>query len=146
MEGSNTFAQRLSARVRETGETRFAVDIWVGGHLLKGDLPAPDSAKGIGPAPHEMLLASLGECTAMTVRWYAQRHFYPLEAVNVDLTYRKGSLEGREGTIDVFTKAVQLTGPALTQEQRARLIDVAAKCPIQRLLEGVPVITTAEDR
>jgi putative redox protein len=134
----------LTANVRETGESSFAVAIDVDGHLLKGDQPESAGGANLGPDPHEMLLASLGECTAMTVRWYARQHNWPLDEVSVALTYRHGTIEGQTGLKDIFTKAVHLTGAALTPEQHAKLIDVAAKCPIQRLLEGTPIIRTSE--
>jgi putative redox protein len=94
---------------------------------------------GLGPAPYDTLLAALGECTAITVRWYALRQNWPLEKIEVSLTYHK---EGRQ---DIFEKAITLQGNALTVEQRAKLIDVAAKCPVQRTLEGTPIIHTKDN-
>ena len=136
----------LHARVRETGESAYAVEIAVDGHILKGDEPVEDGGGGLGPNPHEMVLAALGECTAMTVRWYALRNAIPLESVDVELSYARGPAEGRSGAVDVFNKSVRLTGAALTPEQKSRLLDVARKCPIQRMLEGTPAIhTTARD-
>jgi putative redox protein len=134
----------LEAFVRETKESAYATEMVVDGHVLQGDQPEADGGKNLAPTPHETLLAALGECTAMTVRWYALHNNIPLDDVDVTLTYRRGLLEGRNGLQDVFTKAVHLVGAALTAEQRARLIDVSHKCPIQRLLEGTPVITTTE--
>ena len=127
-----------SATVTETGESAYAVDIEVSGYHLKGDEPVSGGGGGLGPAPYDTLLAALGECTAMTVRWYALQQKWPLEKVEVSLTYQK---EGRQ---DIFEKAITLHGDALTAEQRAKLIDVAAKCPVQRTLEGTPVIRTRD--
>jgi len=134
----------LNAIVRETKESAFATEIIVDGHTLKGDQSVAEGGKNLGPNPHELLLAALGECTAMTVRWYAMRHDIPLDAVDVTLTYRHDHLEGHSGLMDIFTKAVHFEGPSLTAEQRAKLLDVAGKCPIQRLMEGMPVIRTSE--
>lgn len=134
----------LNAFVRETKESVFATETNVDGHIFHGDQSSENGGKGLGPNPHETLLAALGECTAMTVRWYASNNRIPLDDVDVTLTYRRAPLEGRSGLQDIFTKAVHLVGPALTADQRARLIDAAHKCPIQRLLEGMPVITTTE--
>ena len=127
----------ISAKVAETGESAYAVDIEVSGYHLKGDETAP-AGGGLGPAPYDTLLAALGECTAMTVRWYALQQKWPLKKVEVNLTHHK---EGRQ---DVFEKTITLHGNALTTEQRTKLIDVAAKCPVQRTLEGTPVIRTKE--
>ena len=90
------------------------------------------------------LVAALGACTAQTVRWYAARHNWPLDCVDVDLTYKRDHMEGHSGLLDIFTKSVRIKGPQLTTEQRAKLVEVAGKCPIQRLMEGMPVIKTIE--
>jgi putative redox protein len=134
----------LEAFVRETKQSAYATEMIVDLHVLHGDQRIEDGGKNLGPNPHETLLAALGECTAMTVRWYAMRNHVPLDDVDVALTYRRGEVEGRSGLQDIFTKTVHLAGPSLTAEQRAKLIDVARKCPIQRLLEGTPAITTTE--
>jgi putative redox protein len=126
----------IHAHAAETGESVFAVDIEVSGHSIKGDEPVDAGGKNLGPAPYDTLLAALGECTAMTVRWYARQQQWPLEKVEVTLTYHK------ENKQDIFTKDITLHGNALSEDQRKKLIEVAGKCPVQRTLEGTPVITT----
>jgi putative redox protein len=133
----------IEATVRETKESAFAVEIVVDGHVLKADEPG-DGGKNLGPYPHEMLVAALGACTAQTVRWYAMRHAIPLDSVSVALTYKRDHLVGHSGLLDLFTKELSFEGAALTADQRAKLLDVAGKCPIQRLMEGMPVIRTFE--
>ena len=78
----------------------------------------------------------------MTVRWYALQQKWPLEHVAVTLTHRKGGAGASSARQDVFTKTITLTGDALTAEQRQKLLEIAAKCPIQRVLEGTPLIHT----
>ena len=134
----------IIATVRETKESPMSVEVVVDGHKIESDEPVDSGGKNLGPYPHEILVAALGACTAQTVRWYAARHNWPLESVDVDLTYKKDHLEGHSGLLDVFTKSVRLTGASLTPEQRTRLLDVAGKCPIQRLMEGMPIIRTSE--
>lgn len=124
------------AHIIETGESVFAVDITVSGHAIKGDEPVDAGGKNLGPAPYDLLLAALGECTAMTVRWYAKRENWPLKKVEVNMTHHK------EDKKDIFTKEIIISGDALSDEQRKKLIEVAAKCPVQRTLEGTPVIKT----
>lgn len=124
------------AQIIETGESDFAVAISVSGHSIKGDEPEHAGGKNLGPAPYDLLTAALGECTAMTVRWYALQQKWPLEKVEVNVSHRK---EGRQ---DIFEKAISITGAALTDEQRTKLIEVSAKCPVQRTLEGTPSMTT----
>lgn len=124
------------AQIIENGKSGFAVDITASGHVILGDEPVEDGGANLGPAPYDLLLAALGECTAMTMRWYAKRENWPLEKVEVRMAHHK------EAKTDVFTKEIALTGEKLTQEQRDKLVDVAAKCPVQRTLEGTPRIQT----
>lgn len=126
----------IKAHIHETGQSSFAVDISVSGHHWVGDESLEAGGKDLGPSPYETLLAALGECTAMTVRWYARGQNWPLERVEVNLTHRK------ENKQDHFTKQIILHGAALSREQRAKLIEIAAKCPVQRTLEGTPIIET----
>ncbi len=131
-----------TAHVTETGASAFAVKISVSGFELAGDEPEDAGGAGLGPAPYDLLAAALAECTAMTVRWVAQREGLPLEHVEVTLTHQKGGPGAASPRQDVFVKCIRLTGPALTEAQRERLIELAARCPIQRTLEGTPRITT----
>ena len=126
----------IHAHVAETGESAYAVAIEVSGHRWTGDEPVASGGGNLGPSPYDTLLAALGECTAMTVRWYALQEKWPLDNVEVRLTYHK---EGRQ---DIFTKAIILHGDSLSDEQRKKLMDVAGKCPVQRTLEGAPIIKT----
>jgi putative redox protein len=125
-----------TAHVEETGESAYAVSITVSGHTLKGDEPLSFGGGNLGPAPYDLLLAALGECTAMTVRWYAIQQKWPLEKVEVKLSHQKID------KVDTFEKQVIVHGDALTDEQRKKLVDVAAKCPVQRTLESDVVIRT----
>lgn len=129
---------RIGAHVLETGESAYAVSIEVSGHVLKGDEPASFGGGDLGPAPYDLLLAALGECTAMTVRWYAIQQRWPLEKVEVKLTHQKVD------KVDTFEKQVIVHGDLLTPEQRKKLVDVAAKCPVQRTLQSDVVIRTLE--
>ncbi len=125
-----------TAHVTETGESAYAVSISVSGHTLKGDEPISFGGGNLGPAPYDLLLAALGECTAMTVRWYALQQKWPLEKVEVKLTHQKIN------KVDTFEKQVIVHGGQLTPEQRQKLVDIAAKCPVQRTLESDVVIRT----
>lgn len=131
-----------TAHVSETGDSTFSVAINVSGHHLIGDEPAEAGGKGLGPSPYDLLVAALGECTAMTIRWYARQKQWPLERVEVTLTHAKGGIGKNPATVDHFTKSIRFHGDDLTNEQRAKLIDVAARCPIQRTLEGTSIIST----
>ncbi|WP_032113286.1 OsmC family protein [Candidatus Paracaedibacter symbiosus] len=129
------------AHIIETGASTFAVTIDVSGHTIIGDEPVEAGGKDVGPAPYDLLLASLGECTAMTVRWYAHSNHLPLDKVEIHVTHHKE--DSSTGKVDVFTKEVILHGNDLTEEQRAKLVNIASKCPIHRTLDSTPRITTS---
>ena len=128
----------IKAHVSETTDSLYSVEINTNGHTLVGDEPESYGSKNLGPAPYDLLLAALGECTAMTIRWFAIQKNWPLEKVTVELTHSK--VEGK----DTFTKDIRILGDDLTEEQRQKLHDVAAKCPVQKtLLSDVAIETTS---
>lgn len=125
----------ITAHVEETGESAYAVSIEVSGHRIKGDEPVSFGGGNLGPSPYDLLLAALGECTAMTVRWYAKQQKWPLEKVEVRLSHRKVN------KADTFEKHVIMHGE-LTEEQRKKLVEIAARCPVQRTLQSDVAIRT----
>ena len=138
-------------RTSEAGPDGFAQDITAacGKHHVRADEPASYGGTGTGMTPYQLLAASLGACTSMTVRMYARRKGWPLEHVTVDVTHDKmhaqdAPLGGTE-RIDRFRRTIALAGP-LAPEQRAKLMEIADKCPVHRTLEGGAVVeTTAMD-
>lgn len=132
----------VSAHVSETGASAFAVRIETGGHQFVGDEPGALGGGDLGPSPYQLLAAALGECTAMTIRWFARQQKWPVEHISVDVTHRKAEREGEAGKVDLFEKSIAIRGGALTDEQRLRLIDVAKKCPVHRTLETSAQIET----
>ena len=130
------------AQVHENGKSKFAVDLDLSGHRLEGDEPETSGGANLGPAPYDMLLGALGECTSMTIRWYAEQQKWPLEKVEVTLTHHKDKSPDGKLRTDYFTKDITLHGAQLTPEQRTKLIEIAAKCPVQRTMEGTPVFQT----
>lgn len=115
---------------------KFQQTVTLGPHELIADEPAEDGGDDLGPAPHDFLLAALGTCTSMTVKLYADRKGWPLTSVRVELTQEK------QGASHVIHRVVHLEGP-LDDEQRARLVDIAQKCPVHRTLTGEIRIDTA---
>lgn len=100
-------------------------------HTLVLDEPEDVGGTDEGFRPTETLLAALGGCTAMTLRMYAGRKGWPLEAVHIEL-----SLEpGRPGTPPRIVQHLRLEG-ALDEAQRARLLEIAGRCPVHKLLDG----------
>ena len=121
------------------GAAGFAQEIVVGAHRLAADEPTSVGGTDTGPNPYDLLLASLGSCTSMTVALYARRKGWPLEAVTVRLRHSRihaadcADCETREGMIDRIERDIELAG-ALTDEQRARLLEIADRCPVHRTL------------
>jgi putative redox protein len=117
----------------------FAQAISVGPHQLTSDEPTVVGGADTGPDPYALLLAALGSCTSMTVAMYARRKRWPLETVTVRLRHSKihaadcEACETKEGRLDHIEREVELTG-ALNDDQRARLLDIANKCPVHRTL------------
>ena len=130
--------------VTETGKSTYSVHIEVSGHSIIGDETVSIGGANLGPSPYNLLLAALGECTAMTVRWYAVNQGWNLDKVEVKLAHLKRSAGDGKGMKDYFSKEVTLIGDKLTPQQRNKLIEVAARCPVQRTLEGTPIIKTVE--
>ncbi len=130
-------SDETTAQISENGNSDFAVTIAVSGHTIIGDEPESKGGKDTGPAPYDLLTAALGECTAMTIRWYAKQKNWPLDKVDVTVTHRK------DNKTDIFTKSITIHGDRLSDEQRQKLMEISAKCPVQRTLEGTPVIQTA---
>lgn len=100
----------------------------VGPHTVVLDEPVALGGADAGPSPHEAVLAALGACTAATVKLYAQRKGWKVTAVDVELTM---VIEpGKSNRID---ERVTISG-ALDQQQLARCYQIAAKCPVHRML------------
>jgi len=102
-----------------------------------------------GPGPYDLLLASLGACTSMTLRLYAENKKLPLQRVSVRLTHNKIhaedclNCETKEGMIDRIDRNITLEG-ALSADERKRLLEIADKCPVHRTLESEIEIRTVE--
>lgn len=139
-----------SVVVRETGHGLFQQEIVCGRHHLIADEPKEAGGLGSGPGPYDLLLAALGACTAMTLRLYAERKDIPLRRTQVRLRHGKihatdcAECETKEGMIDRIERVITLEGD-LTSEQRARLLEIADKCPVHRTLQSeIDIRTTAE--
>ena len=131
-------------RVAEADPKGFTQDVAMGPHVAVADEPKGIGAD-LGPSPYQYVAAGLGACTSMTVRIYARRKGWPLSHVSVDVTHDR--LHGEDiledGRAEVFRRAIRLDGD-LTVEQRARLMEIADRCPVHRTLERGAVVETRE--
>lgn len=126
----------------ESGQGPYGQFIVAGHHVLGADEAESLGGRDTGPDPYELVLAGLGACTAMTIRMYAARKGWALAKVEVRARHVKRA--GADGVLsDRFERTVALTG-ALSAEQRARLVEVADRCPVSRTLRQGSEITVAE--
>ena len=134
----------VEARLHEPG---FRTEITMRGHTLVADEPASLGGSDAGPTPYDLLGAALGACTAMTIRIFAQRRGWPLEAVTVRLTHSRvhekdcEDCDAKPVGIDQLERSIELVGD-LTEEQRAGLIQIADRCPVgQTLTRGLRIVS-----
>ncbi len=136
--------------VRETRRGRFQQEIISGVHRLIADEPVNAGGLDSGPGPYELLLAALGACTSMTLRLYADRKGLPLTRVQVRLRHSRiyatdcAECETKEGMLDRIERAITLEGD-LDAGERARLMEIADKCPVHRTLKSEIDICTVEE-
>jgi uncharacterized OsmC-like protein len=117
----------------------FAQEITAGEHHLGSDEPASAGGTDSGPTPYDLLLAALGSCTSMTVAMYARRKQWPLKRVTVRLRHSRvhaadcEACEGDEVKLTVIDRDIELDG-SLGEDQRARLVAIANRCPVHLTL------------
>ena len=127
--------------------TGFRTEVEVGGHRLVVDEPTAVGGSDEGPTPYEMVLAGLGACTAMTLRIYADRKKWPLERARISLRHRKVHAQDcidcdqKATRMDVVDRIITLEG-ALTAEQRAKLLEIANRCPVHQTLQSKIQVNT----
>jgi putative redox protein len=129
----------------------YRTEVRAGGHALITDEPVALGGTNSGPTPYDLLIGGLGACTAITIRMYADRKGWPVEAVEVRLTHRKVPADQvdcewtKSGKVDVIDREVTLFGE-LDESQRARLLEIANRCPVHRTIDGGPCVRTYERR
>jgi putative redox protein len=119
---------RATAR-RENGTFKHEIDVRE--HHMLSDEPEKNGGTDAGPSPQELLAASLASCTAITMEMYADRKGWDIGDLEVDVNYEPA----QRGSPTKFQMEVRMP-KELPEEQRERLMQIAAKCPVHRTLEG----------
>ena len=136
----------VTSQTNLRNEVRYGAD-----HSFITDEPINAGGDDAGPDPYTLLLAALGSCISMTVTLYARRKQWPLEGVSVRLRQERVHVkdceecsENQEGYIHRIERSVTFTGQ-LSDEQRARLQEIAHKCPVHKTLTSPITITEMDD-
>ena len=133
--------------VVRTGATGYTTEILAGRHNLLADEPASVGGDDLGTSPYGLLSAALGACTSMTLRMYADRKKWDLQEVQVHLQHSKSYAQAQQEVsdkkvkVDLFEREIVLEGE-LDEAQKARLLEIADRCPVHRTLHGEIVVKT----
>jgi putative redox protein len=127
-----------SVIITDAEHSDFGQVVFAGDHTLYADQPLQAEGANRGPDPYQFLLASLGACTAMTIKAYARRKSWPLEQVIVKLEHTREPFPDSdepttEKLIDCVGRTIYLMG-ALSAVQRERLVEIADRAPVYRIL------------
>ena len=128
--------------VVESGKGPYAQCVTVRHHVMTADEREALGGRDTGPSPYEYLMAGLGACTAMTIRMYATRSDWPLEKISIEIRHEKIASADGKSKIDRFDRVVYLIG-RLTDQQRARLLEIAQKCPVSQTLQRSSLVLSS---
>lgn len=130
---------------------RFTRAIYTDHHSWLADEPVSVGGQNRGPDPYELLLSSLGACTSMTMRMYANRKKWPVRDIYVTLSHKReyikdceGCEAGEERMLSNLTRTIRIEAPELSTEQKQRLLEIAGKCPVHKTLESEIRIRTEQ--
>ena len=127
---------------------KFLRGMYTNSHFLRADEPQKYGGSDLGPNPYDLLLMSLGACTSMTIRMYANFKKLPLEDVTIRLLHERVHAEDCvdcDDKIERITRRISVAGE-LSEEQRRKVLEIADKCPVHRTLESNPrIVTVLED-
>lgn len=123
----------------EIGKDLYRTEVRAGNHVIIADEPLEIGGKDLGLNPNELFLASLGTCTAMTLRMYADRKQWPVESVKIDLTL--DITKSSEGQTSYIKRHISIVGD-ITEEQKQRMLKIGDSCPLHRIMTNPIIITS----
>jgi putative redox protein len=126
--------------VTERPGGKYTLDVDNGRHKLYADEPLNFGSADLGPSPFEYLCASLGSCTAITLRMYAGRKKWEIENISVTVAHSLRKTSDNE-TKNVFSRVLYVKGD-LDADARGRLVEIANKCPVHKMLEHGNLVET----
>jgi putative redox protein len=138
-----------SVTVTHVPGTTYQTRIDTGDIAFIGDEPVASGGDGLGPGPYELLLAALGHCTVLTILLYARRKGWDVDGVSVRANHERLVLEEeldgewRRRKVERIIQEIWLRGD-LDEAQRARLMEIAGKCPVHRTMTGELEIVEVE--
>ncbi|MEM6833890.1 MAG: alpha/beta fold hydrolase [Sphingomonadales bacterium] len=124
--------------LKERDGIPYTLDGFAGGHPIQADEPASLGGRDLGPTPYQQLRAALGACTLITMRMYIGRKDWAVPPLSIDVEH-----ESKDGT-DVFTRHIAIPN-SVPPEQKAKLLEIANKCPVHRTLERSSRVETTSD-
>ena len=125
--------------ITELDKSHYKTKIYAGGHFIYSDEPESIGGTDEGMTPGGLLLASLGSCTAITIRMYADRKEIPLDTIKIELEICSEENMSAQTTI---SRKITFTGD-LNSDQHNRLMEIADKCPIHKILSNPIKIETS---
>ena len=127
----------------------FKTTLTAGKHEIISDEPrSVEGGEDQGPAPYDLLLMSLGTCTAMTMKMYARRKKWPVEDIYIEMRHNKrhaddgANCEDPSSKMDTIEKELVIKGD-LNKDQLDKLLDISKKCPVHRTLLSEISINTS---
>ncbi|MEL7482727.1 MAG: OsmC family protein [Planctomycetota bacterium] len=121
-----------------TGKVPFKTHIETDGTFNQvTDTPESMGGSNLGASPTALVSAALASCKSITAKMYADRKGWPVDAIRVDVEHIK-----RDGK-DVFETLVTIDGDGLDDEQRKRIYEITAKCPVHKLLVGETAVESS---
>ena len=121
------------------GHEHYVTKLSMRGHLLVADEPHENGGKDTGPTPTELILSGLAACTMSTLRMYADKKGWDVERIDLELSILTEKTE--TGQLSHLESIIEITGN-ITQEEKARMIEIARKCPVHKLLTNPIDIVT----